>query len=68
MKKVIIVEENQEKRIDSYLSNKEDYSRTAIQRLIDENKITVNGEKIKSSYRVQKGDKIEIEEEPAKES
>ena len=67
MKKEIIVENDKQKRIDAFLTENTDYSRTAIQRLIDEDKIEVNGKKVKSSYKVQYGDKIEIEEEPAKE-
>ena len=67
MKKEIVAEIEEQKRIDAYLSEKTEYSRTAIQRLIDEDKIKVNGKKEKSSYKVQNGDKIEIEEEPAKE-
>ena len=67
MKKEIVVELEEPKRIDAYLSEKTEYSRTAIQRLIDEEKIKVNGKKEKSSYKVQNGDKIEIEEEKAKE-
>ena len=67
MKKEITVNEDIEKRIDAYLAEKVEYSRTTVQRLIEENKITVNGKKEKASYKVQSGDKIEIEEEPAKE-
>ena len=67
MKKEIIAEIEEPKRIDAYLSEKTEYSRTAIQRLIDEEKIKINGKKEKSSYKVQNGDKIEIEEEKAKE-
>ena len=67
MKKEIIVENNEQKRIDASISENTDYSRTAVQRLIDEEKITINGKIVKSSYKVQYGDKIEIEEEPAKE-
>ena len=67
MKKEIIVESNEPKRIDAFISENTEYSRTAIQRLLDENKINVNGKKEKASYKVQIGDKIEIEEEPAKE-
>ena len=63
----LIVEIEDTKRIDAYISEKTDYSRTAVQRLIDEEKIIVNGKKEKASYKVQYGDKIEIEEEPAKE-
>ena len=63
----IIVKENDEKRIDSYLSQKIDFSRSTIQRLINEGKITVNNEKVKVSYKIQKDDKILIEEEKPKE-
>ena len=67
MKKEIIVKNDEPKRIDAYISENTEYSRTAVQRLIEEDKITVNGKKEKASYKVQNGDKIEIEEEPAKE-
>ena len=67
MKKELIVESNETKRIDAYISENTEYSRTAVQRLIEEEKITVNGKKEKASYKVQNGDKIEREEEPAKE-
>ena len=67
MKKEIVVESNENKRTDAYISEITDYSRTAVQRLIDEEKITINGKIVKSSYKVQYGDRIEIEEEPAKE-
>lgn len=67
MIKHIIAEIEEPKRIDTYLSEKTEYSRTAIQRLIDEEKIKVNGKKEKTSYKVKQGDKIEIEEGPAKE-
>ena len=56
--------ENDNKRIDAYLSDKlEDTSRVAIQRLIVNGKVLVNGKTIKASYKVQAGDKIEVEEE-----
>ena len=67
MKKELIVESEEQKRIDAYISENTEYSRTAVQRLIEENKIIVNGKKEKASYKVKNGDKIEIEEEPAKE-
>ena len=56
--------ENENKRIDAYLSEKlEDTSRVAIQRLITNGKVLVNGKIIKPSYKMQAGDKIEVEEE-----
>ena len=68
MNKLIIVDEDTtKKRIDAYLSENEEYSRMAIQRLINDGKIIVNGKKIKASYKVQNGDKIKIEEEKPKE-
>ena len=66
--KKIRVENDENKRIDSYISNiNNDYSRTAIQRLIDEGNLKVNGKKVKASYKVQAGDIIEVEESPPKE-
>lgn len=65
--KEIIVNEEEQKRIDAYLAEKTEYSRVTIQRLIDEQKITINGKKTKASYKVQKNDKIIIEEVEAKE-
>ena len=63
----IKVEEINCKRLDAYLSEKTEYSRTAIQRLIDEKNVIVNGKNEKASYKVQEGDCIDIQEEPAKE-
>ena len=63
----IIVNEDSKNRIDAYLAGKTEYSRVAIQRLIDEEKIMVNGKKTKASYKVQIGDKISVIKEEAKE-
>lgn len=55
-------------RIDSYLAKKtEEFSRVAIQRLIEEEKILVNGKKTKASYKVQEKDQITVEKEKPKE-
>ena len=68
MKKFIVEEENINKRLDVYLSEKNDkLSRTAVQRLIDEEKIKINNKKSKASYKVQEGDEIVLEETPPKE-
>ena len=69
MKKIINVDiENANKRIDDFLSKiDENYSRTTIHKMIENEKISVNGQKIRQSYKVQVNDKIEIEEEPPKE-
>lgn len=57
----ILVEEN-ETRLDSYLSNKLDISRSKVKKLIDENKIKVNDKLVKSSYKIKENDLITIEE------
>lgn len=55
------------KRIDAFLTSKIDASRVTVQRLIEEEKILVNGKKTKASYKVQNGDIIEIEKEEPQE-
>lgn len=55
-------------RIDSYLTKqKKELSRVAVQRLIEEQKILVNGKKTKPSYKIQENDKITVEKEKPKE-
>ena len=66
--KKFVVQEEVNKRIDNYLSEKnQDLSRVTIQRLIQEEKILVNGKKTKASYKVRKNDEITLEEEEPKE-
>lgn len=65
LKELEVEEDNQ--RIDAYICSKLDISRVTVQRLIKENKILVNKKQTKASYKVKIGDKIEIEEEEAKE-
>lgn len=68
MLKLIHVEENDVgKRIDSYLASNTESSRVTIQRLIENEKVLVNGKKIKDSYKIQFNDEITIEEEKPKE-
>ena len=68
MKKYVVVIEDVGKRLDKYLTEKnENSSRSAIQRLIEEEKILVNEKKEKASYKVQEGDNITVEEEKPKE-
>ena len=48
-------------RIDKYITNRiPDLSRMMVQKLIEENQILVNEKTVKTSYSVQKGDKITI--------
>lgn len=63
-----IVVEEEKIRLDAYIAKKdENLSRSMIQKLLEENKINVNGKFEKASYKVQKGDNIEIEITPPKE-
>lgn len=67
MKIINVNEENIGKRIDAYLAENTEHSRSNIQRLIENEKILVNGKKTKVSYKVQLNDEISIEDEEAKE-
>lgn len=67
-KQIIVNNIDGKTRLDAYISSSNlELSRTAVQRLLEEKKITVNGKPEKPSYKVVEGDKIEIEIEPAKE-
>ena len=67
MKTYVVIEEKG-KRLDAYISSKDrEITRTAAQRLIEEEHILVNGKKQKSSYKVSEKDIISIEEVEAKE-
>ena len=68
MIKEIIVEQSEEKnRLDSYIASKNlELSRSMIKKLLEDGKITVNGEITKASYKVQLNDKIEIDIEKPK--
>lgn len=64
MKELIV--EKSAQRLDKYITEKEELSRVAVQRLIEEGNILVNGQNAKASYQVQIGDKIAIEVPEAK--
>ncbi len=50
-------------RIDKYLNEiNEDYTRSFVQKMIEEGNITVNGKIVKASYKLKKNDVIDIEE------
>jgi len=68
IKQYIVKEDEKGKRIDAYVSSVDkEISRTAAQRLIDEEVIIVNGQKTKASYKVQERDIIEIQENKPRE-
>ena len=59
--KIIVNKEMEGKRIDSVIpSCNIEISRSMVQKLIEENQITVNGKKIKPSYKTSLNDEIEI--------
>ena len=58
---IIVENENVGKRIDSLIPILDkDLTRNTVQRLIEEENIKVNGEKVKTSYKVKLNDEIEI--------
>lgn len=57
----IMVTENQE-RLDKYLANNTEYSRSTITKMLDADYITVNDKQEKASYKVRENDVIEIKE------
>lgn len=64
---ISVNEENAGKRIDSYLAENTEYSRAHIQKMIENDKILINGKKTKVSYKVQQNDEIIMEKEEPKE-
>lgn len=62
------IEEQAGNRIDKVIANLENgISRVAVQRMIDDGNILVNGKKVRTSYKVSAGDIITIEKEEPKE-
>ena len=68
MYKYIVKNESQGKRLDKYVTEQNtEITRTAVQRLIDEKNILVNGKEQKASYKVNENDVVEVEiQEPKK--
>lgn len=58
----IAIEEEQNKRIDSYLSEKLDFSRSKVAKMLKDKVILVNGKSVKNSYTLKKDDIIKIGE------
>ena len=60
MEKIIFEISEEGKRLDLYITEKTDLTRTRVQQLIKEGNISVNNKKSKPSYKVEKNDLIEI--------
>ena len=60
---MILVTEEESLRIDSYLAQKLELSRSKIQKLIKEDLVTVNDKTVNANYLVKQNDKIEIKDE-----
>jgi len=58
----IIIEEDLNERIDSYISKNTDYSRSKVVKMIESGVILVNGKEVKNSYSLKVGDIITIDE------
>ncbi len=59
--KIVVTDEDDGVRIDRFLAdNLEDITRNRIQKLIDDNQITVNNKEIKANYKVKENDIISV--------
>ncbi len=58
----IIVKDSNNERIDKYLSNNTEYSRSLISKMLTNNYILVNNKQIKTSYKVKDNDLITIDD------
>ena len=56
-----MIADNDYKRLDVYLMNELDISRSKVEKLIKDGNVLVNGKTVKPSYSVKKGDSIECE-------
>ncbi len=59
MKKIVVTEQENE-RIDKFLVSRLDYSRSLIIKMLEEENILVNGNRVKPSYKVKLNDVIEV--------
>ena len=61
IKTLNVEQSNREIRLDAYIANSTELSRSMIQKLLKENKINVNGKQEKASYKVKNNDIIQIQ-------
>ena len=67
MKQHIVKEEESQKRLDAFISDKEtNITRTSAQRMIENEQILVNGKRQKVAYKISAGDIVSINEVEAK--
>ena len=59
-KEIIKVEVVSGERIDSFLAKRLDLTRTRVQELIKSEQVKVNNKKVKSSYKIEENDEIEV--------
>lgn len=68
IKKIIVKDLKEKIRLDAYITNNDkELSRSMVQKLLEQDKILVNNNIVKASYKVQEKDLIEIDIEPPKE-
>ena len=58
---MIVEKEDSQVRLDQYLAQKLEISRSKIQNAIKDQKVKVNGKIVSASYQVKENDKIEME-------
>lgn len=64
---MVVQLEDVNKRIDKYLSDNTDYSRSLIKKMIDDGFIKVNNKNVKCSYKLEENDVIDIDDSYIKE-
>ena len=59
---ILEITENQAgERIDRFLANSQDLTRSFLQKILKEGEVIVNGKSVKANYKLRKGDRIEFE-------
>ena len=59
---ILEITENQAgERIDRFLADSQDLTRSFLQKILKEGEVIVNGKSVKANYKLRKGDRIEFE-------